>query len=46
MKTRHVCKGSGKLPVTQLPNAESAGEEMACNCPICNGRGILEGQWR
>jgi DnaJ-class molecular chaperone len=44
VKNCYVCKGSGKLPVTQIPKAESDGEEMPGDCPTCNGRGTIEGQ--
>jgi hypothetical protein len=43
LKTCHVCKEAGKLPVTQVPNAESDGEETAGDCPTCNGIGKLDG---
>lgn len=43
MQTCPVCKGSGRLPVTQEPKAESDGEETMGNCPTCNGKGNLEG---
>jgi DnaJ-class molecular chaperone len=34
-----VCKGSGKLPVTREPKAESHGEETIGECPACHGKG-------
>jgi DnaJ-class molecular chaperone len=34
-----ICKGSGKLPVTQQPKAESHGEETIGECPTCHGKG-------
>jgi DnaJ-class molecular chaperone len=34
-----ICKGSGKLPVIQQPNAESNGEETIGDCPTCHGKG-------
>ena len=42
MKTCPVGKGYGKLPVTQIPKAESDGEETAGDCPTCKGKGKLE----
>jgi DnaJ-class molecular chaperone len=43
MKT--ICpirKGSGKLPVTQQPKAESHGEETIGECPTCHGKGEVD----
>ncbi len=37
-----VYKGSGKLPVTQVPKAESDGEETIGECPTCQGKGEIE----
>ena len=37
-----ICKGSGKLPVTQQPKAESHGEEMIGECPTCHGKGEVD----
>lgn len=34
-----ICKGSGKLPVTQEPKVESHSEETIGKCPTCNGKG-------
>jgi DnaJ-class molecular chaperone len=34
-----ACKGSGKLPVTLEPKAESHGEETIGECPTCHGKG-------
>ena len=42
MKICPVCKGVGKLPVTQVPKAESDGEETLGKCPTCNGKGKIE----
>jgi len=42
VKTCHICEGTGKLPVTQVPHAESNGEEMPGDCPNCNGKGMIE----
>jgi DnaJ-class molecular chaperone len=36
------CKGSGKLPVRQEPRAESHGEEMIGECPICLDKGEVD----
>jgi len=36
-----VCKGSGKLPVTREPKAESNGEEMIGR-PTCHGKGEID----
>jgi DnaJ-class molecular chaperone len=37
-----ICKGSGKLPVTQEPKAESDGEEVIGECPTCHGKGEID----
>jgi DnaJ-class molecular chaperone len=37
-----ICKGSGKLPVTQHPKAESHGEETIGECPTCHGKGEVD----
>jgi DnaJ-class molecular chaperone len=37
-----ICKGSGKLPVTQQPKAESHGEETIGECPTCHGTGQVD----
>jgi len=37
-----VCKGSGKLPVTREPKAESNGEEMIGECPTFHGKGEID----
>lgn len=42
MQTCPVCKGAGKIPVTQEPKAESDGEETPDVCPTCNGKGTVE----
>ena len=42
VKTCPICKGYGKLPVTQVPKAETDCEETACDCPTCKGKGKLE----
>lgn len=42
VKTCLICKGYGKLPITQLPKAESDGEETAGDCPTCKGKGKLD----
>jgi hypothetical protein len=34
-----ICKGSGKLPVTHQPKAESHGEETPGKCPIYHAKG-------
>jgi DnaJ-class molecular chaperone len=36
-----ICKGSGKLPVTQQPKAETHGEETIGKCPTCHGKGEI-----
>jgi DnaJ-class molecular chaperone len=42
MTTCPICKGSGKLPVTQEPKAESHGEETVSECPTCYGKGEVD----
>ena len=37
-----VCRGSGKLPVTREPKAESHGEETVGECPTCHGKGEVD----
>jgi DnaJ-class molecular chaperone len=39
-----ICKGSGKLPVTQQPKAESHGEETIGECPTCHGKGEVDNE--
>ena len=39
-----TCKGSGKLPITQQPKAESHGEETIGECPTCHGKGEVDKQ--
>jgi DnaJ-class molecular chaperone len=41
MITCPICKGSGKLPVTQEPKVESHGEETISECPTCHGKGEI-----
>ena len=36
-----ICKGSGKLPVTQEPKAETHSEETIGECPTCQGKGEI-----
>jgi DnaJ-class molecular chaperone len=40
--TCQVCRGSGKLPVTREPKAESHGEETVGECPMCHGKGQVD----
>jgi hypothetical protein len=42
MQTCPVCKGFGRLSVTQKPKCESHGEETLGDCPTCNCEGKLE----
>jgi DnaJ-class molecular chaperone len=42
MTTCPICKGSGKLPVTQEPKVESHGEETVSECPTCYGKGEVD----
>jgi DnaJ-class molecular chaperone len=39
-----VCKGSGKIPVTRQPKAESHGEEMMGECATCHGKGEVNNE--
>ena len=39
-----ICKGSGKLPITEQPKAESHGEETIGECPTCHGEGEVDKQ--
>jgi DnaJ-class molecular chaperone len=40
-----ISKGSGKLPVTQHPKAEShSGEMISDECPTCHGKGEVDKQ--
>ena len=42
MQTCPVCKGFGRLPVTQKSKCESHGEETIGDCSIYNGEGNLK----
>ena len=33
-----ICKGSGRLPITQEPRAETHGEQTIGGCPTCYGK--------